>query len=99
MKVLLVSADKYELTDENTGELRRGSTLWYLNDYREDTRESMGHKPTKISGSVELIEAIAESVIGLPAYAELSFITKPGAGGKASLMISGVKIIKRAELF
>lgn len=99
MKVLLLSADTFEVTNENTGELIRGTTLFYLNDYREESVSSLGLKPTKLSGNFELFASIKNEGIPLPAMVELQIATKPGAGGKASLVATAANVIEQVELF
>lgn len=99
MKILLLSIDGYSMVDEQTGEVRTGTSCWYLNDYREDLPNSLGNKPTKISGSEDLLNSVRSSGIQLPAYAELSFVTRPGAGGKAALTLSGVEVLETLGLF
>ena len=99
MKVLLLSADKYQLTNENTGEVISGTTLYYLNNYREDGQGSIGLKPTKIGGSSDLFQEIKAQGLTLPAMVSLQVSTKPGAGGKASLVCVGVEHESSIELF
>ena len=31
-RALLLSADLWEMADEKTGEIRRGASVWYIND-------------------------------------------------------------------
>lgn len=99
MKVLLLSADRFELTSENTGEIIEGTTLFYLNKYREDDISSIGLKPTKLSGSKSVFKEIKDSGITLPALASLEVSTKPGAAGKASLVCVGCEVQESVELF
>lgn len=99
MKVLLLSADRYEFTNESTGEVLRGSTLFYLNNYREKTRDTVGLKPTKVSSSVDVFNDIHKNEITLPAFAEISIETRPGAQGKASIVVTSVDLIGQAEVF
>lgn len=99
MKVLLLSADTFEVTNENTGELIKGTTLFYLNNYREESVHSLGLKPTKLSGNYELFSTIKNEGYSLPAVVELEIATKPGAGGKASLVATSANVIESVELF
>lgn len=95
-KAVVTSADTWEMVDERTGELRRGLSVWYLNDYREDTESAIGCKPTKVSASVELLQAMRGK---LPGVFEMEYGSRPGAQGKATLTLVGVKFIRSIDLF
>lgn len=95
-RALITSADTWEMTDERTGELRRGLSVWYLNEYREDTNTAIGSKPTKVSGSQELLDEMRGKVPGL---FEMQYGSRPGAQGKATLTLVGVKFIRSVDLF
>lgn len=99
MRVLLLSADQYSLTNETTGELLQGTTLFYLNDYREDGKLSLGYKPTKISASTQIFDAIKRSAIQLPALADIEITTRPGAAGKATLVAVSCNPVESVTLF
>jgi hypothetical protein len=58
---LVLSADRYEFSDEKTGDLRRGVTLQYITDYREDTSTSVGFKPIKAPALDEVFDAVQKS--------------------------------------
>ena len=73
---LVLSADRYEFTDEKTGELRRGVTLQYVTEYREDTQTSVGFKPIKAPATPEVFEAVKKG--GAPAVYRLHSRTRPG---------------------
>lgn len=97
MKVLILSADTWAMVDEVTKKSVSGVSVWYVNDYREDTAESFGAKPTKISCSDEVFATLKTAK--LPAYFDLSFGAKPGAGNKASLVLNGVANGQAIDLF
>jgi hypothetical protein len=90
--VLLLSADPWELTDERTGEIRRGVSFWFVSDYREG---DSGLKPTKVSGDRSLLGLVAGH---LPCVASLGFATRPGAGNKASLQLVDVAVHQPFDL-
>lgn len=96
-KVLVLSADSWGMTDEKTGQMLAGVSVWYLNDYREDTDKSFGFKPTKIGCNDQVYAALRNHP--LPAYFELSFGAKPGAGNKATLVLNDVKFVGAIDLF
>lgn len=95
-RALITSADAWEMPDERTGELRRGVSIWFLNEYREDTAQAFGFKPTKVSGTPEVLEEVRGK---LPGFFELQFGSRPGAQGKATLTLVGLKHIKSVDLF
>lgn len=92
-EVLLLSADPWEMADEKTGELRRGVSVFFVSNYRDGDN---GLKPTKISAD----RAIYDMVRGkLPALGKLFVTTRPGAGGKASVLVSKIELTKSLDLF
>lgn len=96
-KYVVLSVDRYEFTDDKTGELRSGATVHAINDYREDTAESAGYKPTKLS----IVEALFKTfrAAQLPALFEVDFTLRPGKDGKAVAVVSGAKHLKSVPLF
>lgn len=95
--VVILSADSWGMTDEKTGQVLAGVSVWYVNDYREDSAESFGLKPTKISCSPEVFAALKANK--LPGRFELEFGAKPGAGNKATLILNGVRHVGEVDLF
>lgn len=90
-KALVLSADPWTMTDEKTGEIRHGVSFWYVNNYRDGEN---GQKPTKVSVSAELHDSVKGK---LPALCELDFGSRPGAQGKATLTVTGVKVLKGVD--
>jgi hypothetical protein len=95
-RVLVTSADVWELTDEKTGEFKQGLSIWYLNEYRTDTSSSFGFKPTKVSAVRELIGQVQNK---LPGFFDMEFGSRPGEHGKATLTLTGLKFVKPVDLF
>ncbi|HVW49900.1 MAG TPA: hypothetical protein VHC91_05770 [Trinickia sp.] len=93
---LLLSADAWEVQDERTGKTNSGVSAWVINDYRDES-EGLGYKPTKFGLDPKLFEEIKKHP--LPAFYDFAFITRPGAGGKASVVVSNVKFIKEHKVF
>lgn len=91
-QVLILSADPWEFADEKTGELRSGLSLWFVSKYRDGDN---GFKPSKVSCARELYESIKGK---LPCLGVLDCRTRPGKGGKAELIVAGVKIGKPVDL-
>jgi hypothetical protein len=95
--VLIISADKWKLTDEKTGEIRSGVTIQYVNDYREDSDVSVGFKPIKAPANESVFETIKKS--GAPAMYRLDMRTRPGKDGKPTLTIVRVDFVKQVKIF
>ncbi|MCP5279669.1 MAG: hypothetical protein H6935_15150 [Thiobacillus sp.] len=92
----VISADKGVMTDERTGKPISWSNIHYLTDYREDSPDAAGYKPIKISCAPEAFDVIHKNGIGL--Y-KLDFRTRPGAGGKPSLMLVKAEIVGQLDVF
>lgn len=84
-RALVLSVDRWEMPDERTGEIRKGLSVWYVNDYREDTADAIGYKPTKVSAALELFPVFAKA--RLPALFGMTYGSRPGAQGKATLTL------------
>lgn len=100
-RVLVLSADVWSMPDEKTGELMDGVSVWFVNDYRDDTPQAIGFKPTKISVPSEKVTEIFNSFKknGLPGIYEFSHSSRPGAQGKATLMLRSVDFVELVSLF
>lgn len=96
-RALVLSADVWSMPDERTGEIRNGVSVWYMNEYREDTDKSFGYKPTKVSAAPEMLDILRAAK--LPAICDLDFGSRPGKEGKATLTLVGMKAVKNVELF
>lgn len=94
---LVLSADKWNLTDEKTGELRNGIMVQYINDYREDSDRAIGFKPIKASSTPEVFDAIRKG--GAPALYQLDFRTRPGQAGKPTLVIVKAELVRAVKIF
>lgn len=95
---LVLSADAWNMTDEKSGELLSGVSIWFLTDYRaQDHATQVGYKPAKVSGTPEILEKLRS--ISLPAQCEMHYSAKPGAGGKATLILADVTFVKSVDVF
>lgn len=96
-RALVLSVDKWEMVDERTGELRKGLSVWYVNEYRDDTDDAFGYKPTKVSASPELLDMFRKAK--LPSLCEMHYGSRPGAQGKATLTLINADLIGNLKLF
>lgn len=96
-RALVLSADTWGMTDEKTGQLINGVSCWYVNDYRDDTDDSFGLKPTKISATPEIYAELKK--VRLPALFDLDFGSRPGAQGKATLTLTRATYVRSVNFF
>lgn len=96
-KALILSADFWRMPDEKTGEIREGYSVWFINDYRDDAEGAIGFKPTKVSATAEIFEALRPAQ--LPALFDLDFGSRPGQAGKATLTLIKAKHLKDVAIF
>lgn len=94
---LVLSADKWSMPDEKTGQVLEGYSVWFVNDYRDDTADSVGFKPTKISATPEMFKKL--QLAKLPGVFEMVYGSRPGAQGKATLTLVDIKYISDIDLF
>lgn len=95
-RALILSADAWDMKDEQSGKPLSGVSVWYVNDYREDSYDSFGFKPTKVSGTQEILSELRGKT---PGVFEVSFGSRPGALNKAQLTLVGVKHVAAVDLF
>ncbi len=96
MEALILSADVWRMTDEKTGEVREGATVFGCQAYREDDEKSVGYKPVKFSAPVAAFHEIKKHGIGL--Y-QLGVGIKPDKDGKPSVVLQAVKFVKASNPF
>jgi hypothetical protein len=90
-RVLILSCDHWRMVDEKTGVSSEGYSVWYVNEYREDTPASFGLKPTKM---LLRDQAMADSLRGLlPCVAEASMSSRPGAQNKAVSFFRAINVV------
>jgi hypothetical protein len=56
--VLILRASKWEMADEKTGEIRKGCTIHYINDYQVETANAVGDSPMKVQASDEVFTEV-----------------------------------------
>lgn len=96
---LVLSSDVWAMADEKTGAPLSGVSVWFLTPYREQgkTAGQSGYKPAKIGASQELSDKLRS--IKLPALCEMVYGAKPGALGKATLVLLDVLNPRPVDLF
>lgn len=91
-RVLILSCDKWRMTDEKSGEVMQGWSMWYVNDYREDEAESFGLKPTKMSLRDDKMALALRGQV--PCLAEFEMSSRPGAGNKAAVFARSIEVLQ-----
>lgn len=95
-RALILSADTWSMTDERTGKPMSGVSVWYVNDYREDSADSFGYKPTKVAASQDILPLLKGNI---PGIFDINFGSRPGAQNKATLTLVSVQKVGNVELF
>ncbi len=94
--VLILRASKWELTDEKTGEIRKGCTIHYINDSQVETEKAVGDAPMKVQATDEVFNAIKANKA--PGIYEINTRTKPGKDGVATVVVAQAKFKKLISL-
>lgn len=96
-KVYVLSCDPYEVKDDN-GAINAGFTIWFLNRYRDNTNESRGHKPARVS--MKTTDGIAQKLMQteLPAVCDIDLDVRPGAQNKLTAQIVGLQVLAPVPL-
>ena len=93
-KTIILYAKQWSMTDEETGELRRGTSLWYVpHDMRqvidmED--ELLGQQPAKVSQDFEFYNTLIQAG-GCPVAADFDWVLRTRQNKKVTVLNS-VKI-------
>jgi hypothetical protein len=94
---LVLSADKYEIPDERTGEIQSLHQVWYINNYREDSERERGSKPIKMLVAPEVFSELFKHQ--LPSLFDLDVRTRPGKGNSVSATVVGFKHVGTPQIF
>lgn len=95
-RIVIQSADYYSIPDEKTGVVNEIYQVFYFNQYRDAAANAVGSKPIKVNCSKEIFESIVKS--GAPAVYDVDYGTRPGAGGKPALYVTGAKHVKNIDM-
>lgn len=96
-KAIVLSADAWEMLDEKTKKPVKGISVWYINDYRDDSETSFGLKPSKVTVPFDWLSSFRKGP--LPALFEMGFSSRPlGKEAKASLVLVSMNFLKSVDL-
>ncbi|WP_439606885.1 hypothetical protein [Hydrogenophaga sp.] len=84
--VLILRASKWEFADDKTGEIRKGCTVHYINDYQVETDNAVGDAPLKVTATEEAFHEI--KLHKAPGIYEIGTRTKPGKDGQATVVLT-----------
>ena len=101
MKVLVVGILKYDITNEQTGQVISGTNLNYISPevYYENMSGCIGLSPAKCKLDDKLISKYNLEKQQYPFTADLDFTTKVTPKGKSVAVLVDIKNIKKSELF
>jgi hypothetical protein len=94
---LILSADKWSMPDERTGEVRSGVTVWCVDNYRSDSADSLGYKPVKLSVDSKIFPVLEKS--GLPGLYHVDLALRPGKEAKPTPTVVGVRLERVIPFF
>lgn len=87
-RVVILKAQRWSLTDENTGEIRRGTSVVYLPGVEANGRDAIGMEVMKSTGPHELYDSLQI----VPAVYELDYEQSVGTdrNGRQQLTLKPV---------
>lgn len=94
---LILSADRYEIPDQNTGVVQQLHQVWMSNDYRVATDKEKGCKPMKVMVEPEVFAEIMK--FDLPALFEVDVRMRPGKGNALAATVVGFKHLSTPKIF
>lgn len=95
MKVLVLNAKTYSVTDEKTGQVNEGVSVWYLNP-KSTTND--GVIPLKLSIPKEQTSLSSKVLGNCPGVFQFDFDIMPGRGNKAMMKLSDLEYISELDL-
>lgn len=94
---LILSADRYDIRDDKTGEVQALHQVWMSNDYRVATDKEKGCKPMKV-----LVEGAVFGEImkhDLPGLFNVDVKMRPGKGNALAATVVGFQFIGSPKIF
>lgn len=94
---LILSVDKYEIPDSNTGVIQNLHQVWMSNDYRVATDKEKGCKPMKVLVEPEVFAELMKH--DLPSLFEVDVKMRPGKGNALAATVVGFKFLSTPKIF
>lgn len=95
--VLILSADKYTIPDQKTGEVNELHQVWMANQYRASSDTEKGSKPVKTLVEADVFAELMKH--DLPGLFDVSMNMRPGKGNTLSAVITGFKFLSTPKIF
>lgn len=90
MSYLVLHVRPWEMPDEDTGEVRSGISLQYMDLSDTQLEGEVGLPVLNISADKDLLPAFTKA----PGLYDLNFVQRRGAKGKARIVLTGAKLQK-----
>lgn len=94
---LILSADRYEIPDSQTGEVQKLHQVWMSNDYRVASDKEKGCKPMKVLVDPDVFAEIMK--FDLPSLFDVDMGMRPGKGNTVAATITGFKFLSTPKIF
>jgi len=94
---LILSCDKYEIPDSQTGEVQKLHQVWMSNDYRVASDKEKGCKPMKVMVEPEVFASLMAH--DLPSLFEVDVKMRPGKGNALAATVVGFKFLSTPKIF
>lgn len=87
-KVFILSASRYSFTDESTGEIRKGMTVFYVNDIKPvaPTDTVKGTVPVKANFPYEMFNTLGD----VPGYHSIEYTQTANSRGQLRFVYNGI---------
>lgn len=83
----VLSIKKWKMTDENTGEVREGSTVFVGQDTEDLSGDTLGWDVVKFSTPLSVWQRAKVAKMLFPSECAVYVSLKMGAGGKAAMQV------------
>lgn len=94
MKALVLGSRTWEMTDKETGEIRSGVKLTYIDPVAEEAGDVRGFHPMALSGP----GSMASEVKDIPGIYELDIRMRPGQANRPTLSLVGCSFVQSVNI-
>lgn len=86
---VVLASNAWKLVDENTGEIKEGVTIVYLDQNPTRENNKKGYFPMKVS----VDKSQVKSLIDVPGIYDIQFGFKPDNNGKPKVFVNSLKFL------
>ena len=90
MEMNVLGMKKWSFTDEKTGELREGVTVFVAQESEDTTGNTLGLEIMKLTAPLFVYDRAKASKISFPSECQVMVSLKLGAGGKAAMQVHDI---------